>query len=242
MTGVSKETQDPAYIFTVFFMPMIETTIHPEIKGKLPALTLCTIQCTIVNSLFNNDLWGLIEQEIKYVIDHYPDFTAIKNNPRIAATRDAYKTLGKDPNRYRPSAESLMRRLLKNRGLFQVNAAVDVINLISLRTGFSIGAFDVSKMVGPLIYRKGKPDDQYKGIGRGKLNVENLPLLCGQHGGIGNPTSDEERTALSETTAEMFININAFTGKHDVLPEVDVTNSLLVKFLNAKNISVKLVV
>jgi len=65
----------------------------------------------------------------------------IKKQPVIAATREAYKRCGKDPGRYRPSAEALRRRLMRGIALYQIDTLVDLINLVSLRTGHSIGGF-----------------------------------------------------------------------------------------------------
>ena len=73
---------------------------------------------------------------------------SIKQQPAIAATREAYRRLGKDPSRYRPSAEALRRRLLRGLELYKIDTLVDLINLVSLRTGYSIGGFDADKIQG----------------------------------------------------------------------------------------------
>ena len=51
----------------------------------------------------------------------------------VKATKNAYRTLGKDPNRYRPAAESLMRRIANGKGLYQISNVVDVLNYISIK-------------------------------------------------------------------------------------------------------------
>ena len=62
----------------------------------------------------------------------------------------AYKRLGKDPNRYRPSAEALRRRILRGLPLYKIDTLVDIVNLVSIRSGYSIGGFDADKIVGGL--------------------------------------------------------------------------------------------
>ncbi len=41
--------------------------------------------------------------------------------PGIAATRRAYKALGKDPSHYRSSYEALMRRVVQGKPLYNIN-------------------------------------------------------------------------------------------------------------------------
>lgn len=84
------------------------------------------------------------------------------------ATREAYKRCGKDPGRYRPSAEALRRRLMRGIPLYQIDTLVDLINLVSLRTGHSIGGFDADKIQGNrLELGIGKAEEPFEGIGRG---------------------------------------------------------------------------
>ena len=101
----------------------------------------------------------------------------IKLQPAIAATREAYKRCGKDPGRYRPSAEALRRRLMRGIPLYQIDTLVDLINLVSLRTGYSIGGFDADKIQGKTLELGiGKSGEPFEGIGRGILNIEGLPV------------------------------------------------------------------
>src|SRR5690554_7874746 len=62
------------------------------------------------------------------------DAEAIRRHPVVAATKNAYRLLGKDPNRYRPAAESLLRRIASGKGLYRVNNVVDVLNRVSVET------------------------------------------------------------------------------------------------------------
>src|SRR5216683_2186569 len=57
-----------------------------------------------------------------------PEPRSVLDSPQILATRAAYKALGKDPARYRGSAEALLRRMIAGKGLPRINAVVDIIN------------------------------------------------------------------------------------------------------------------
>ena len=138
---------------------------------------------------------------------------SLKQMSGIAATRRVYKACGKDPSRYRPAAEALIRRMLQGKELYRVNTLVDLINLASIAYGYSIGGFDADKMVGDrLELGVGKEGEPYEGIGRGMLNIAGLPVYRDGMGGVGTPTSDHERTKISMETTHLLVLINGYDG------------------------------
>ena len=152
----------------------------------------------------------------------------IKLQPVIAATREAYKRCGKDPGRYRPSAEALRRRLMRGIPLYQIDTLVDLINLVSLRTGHSIGGFDADKIQGNhLELGIGKAEEPFEGIGRGILNIEGLPVYRDSFGGIGTPTSDHERTKMDVGTTHILAIVNGYNGKEGLKEAAEMIQSLL---------------
>ena len=155
---------------------------------------------------------------------------------QISATRKAYKMLGKDPSRYRPSAEALMRRLIQGKGIYRINNVVDTNNLISLKTGFSIGTYDVKSLEPPVVFRKGGTDEGYKAIGRGRLNLENLPIFVDGAGPFGSPTSDSERTLISTDTDELLMVIIGFGETPDISSALEFAAERLRLFCYAKSI------
>lgn len=219
---------------------MLTITIDEKVRTACPDLTLGLICCEVKNSAYSAELWGEIgeaEQELRsrFAID------MINKIPEIKATRDVYKALGKDPNRYRPSAEALCRRILRNLPLYEINTLVDLINLVSIRTGYSIGGFDADKIQGDLLLTAGTADDVFEGIGRGVLNIEGLPVYKDNVGGIGTPTSDHERTKLSVETVHLQMIINGYSGKEGVTPAMEYAVKLLQKYAGAAFVETKIV-
>ena len=142
-----------------------------------------------------------------------------------------------DPNRYRPSAESLCRRAVKGLPLYRISALVDIINIVSMWSGFSIGGFDADRVQGGIVtLGVGTADDVFEGIGRGVLNIEGLPVWRDAVGGIGTPTSDHERTKLTADTTRLLMIVNAYSG-HDGLPEaLDLATDLLRRYAQAGDV------
>ena len=184
----------------------------PEIAAACPSFVGACLVAKVVNTPLNTHLWEKIEVTQTQLRQALTTET-LKQQPSIAATRQVYKALGKDPSRYRPASEALIRRLLQGKNLYQANTLVDLINLASIVHGYSIGGFDASKISGTALHLGvGKAGEPYEGIGRGMLNVEGLPVYRDELGGIGTPTSDNERTKLTLDTRELLVLINGYDG------------------------------
>ena len=205
-----------------------------------PVMALGIIECKVTNSPHSTELWKEIQQVTARVREALT-FEDIKDQPQIAATRKMYSSCGKDPSRYRPSAEALMRRIVKRQDLYRISTLVDLINLVSLKSGYSIGAFDVSFIQGSLEMGIGRSDEIYHAIGRGILNIENLPVLRDSKGPVGTPTSDEERTSIRNETNHLLLVIYAFDGDAGLQDSIDYTKDLLNQHAGATTINTRIV-
>lgn len=210
---------------------MFEIAFSDRIRAAAPGLRVLAVEANVSNPPTPDSLWKEIESEAGRIKENY-ELGMISRRPAIAATRRAYKALGKEPNRYRPSAEALCRRIVNGKGLYRLTLFVDLINLISMRTGHSIGGFDADKIEGcTLMLDAGTAEDLFHGIGRGPLNIENLPVYRDDLGGIGTPTSDEERTKLTEQTSRLLMLVNVYDTDTDMVALEDEIRNLFTKFL-----------
>lgn len=217
---------------------MITITVSDKIYEVCPRFRGVAVLVEVKNSKFNAELWAEIDT-LSASMSASLELGDIKKNAAIEATRKVYKLLGKDPNRYRPSAEALQRRIVRGLPLYQIDNLVDLINLISLQTGYSIGGFDFNKIEGAkLILGVGESGEEFEAIGRGLLNIEGLPVYRDSKGGIGTPTSDEERTKLTMQTTKLLMLINGYSGDDGLLDAVERSLQLLNKYAEAKEIGV----
>lgn len=203
---------------------MISIHISPEIRERCPEFVGAAVFASIHNTDYCEALWQEIE---RFIADYRQRYTtdSIKQMPSIEATRTAYRRCGKDPSRYRPSGEALVRRTLKGNDLYRVSTVVDLINLASIAYGYSIGGFDADKICpvgvqaeasenaqGSISLGIGREGEPYEGIGRGPLNIAGLPVYRDALGGIGTPTSDNERTKLSLESTHLLAIVNGYDG------------------------------
>lgn len=212
---------------------MYNITVSEEIKKACPGFKGAAVYAEVTNTAFCEGLWKEIDaftQELTTTTQT----DDIKLQPAIAATREAYKRCGKDPSRYRPSAEALRRRLMRGLALYQIDTLVDLINLVSLRTCYSIGGFDADKLEGTdLELGIGRAEEPFEGIGRGVLNIEGLPVYRDRVGGIGTPTSDNERTKMGLETRHILAIVNGYSGQEGLKEAAEMIQELLIKYTSS---------
>ena len=205
--------------------------VSQEIGQVCPQFVGACVDAMVVNSTYSEALW----QEIETFCNKFREgltTESLKEITSIAATRRIYKACGKDPSRYRPASEALIRRVLQGKGLYQLNTLVDLVNLASIAFGYSIGGFDAEKFEGDtLTLGIGREGEPYEGIGRGMLNIQGLPVYRDAKGGVGTPTSDNERTKITENTSHLVVLINGYDGNEQRVREnVEYIQELLRKY------------
>ena len=181
---------------------MMNVTVSPEIASVCPDFVGACLDAQVQNSPYSEALW----EEIHQLENHFRDTLtteSLKEISSIAATRRVYKACGKDPSRYRPASEQLIRRMLQGKELYQIDTLVDLVNLASIAFGYSIGGFDADHFVGDT-------DAQ---------------------GGVGTPTSDHERTKMTLDTTHLVVLINGYDGNRErVIANAEFIQGLLRKY------------
>lgn len=205
--------------------------VSEEIETVCPKFVGACVEAKVQNSPYCQELWD----EINALGEKYRDTLtteSLKEMSGIAATRKVYRACGKDPSRYRPASEALIRRMLQGKQLYQRDTLVDLVNLASIAFGYSIGGFDADKFEGnTLTLGVGKAGEPYEGIGRGHINIEGLPVYRDSLGGVGTPTSDNERTKMMSDTSHLVVLINGYDGnEQQVRANAEYIQSLLKKY------------
>ena len=215
--------------------------IDKRIVDVCPGMRVGLIRANVQNTPTGDELWQELELAARDVVSRY-ELLEINKRPAVAATRRVYKHFGKDPNRYRVASEALCRRLIRGLGIYRLTTLVDLINLVSIRSGYPISALDADKLVGDsLSLGIGEEGEYYEGIGRGQLNIAGMPVYRDAKGGVATPTSDEERTKITELTTRVQININGYAEEMPMAECVDWVVALLKKYAMATDIETQII-
>lgn len=215
---------------------MIQLDIDKRIVDICPEVKIGLVRALVTNGDTSDELWQEIDEAAESIQQRY-ELLEVNQRPAIAATRRLYKALGKDPGRYRVASEQLCRRVIRGLGLYRLTTLIDVVNLVSMKSGYPISGLDADKIVGNrLTMGVGNSGEEYHGIGRGLLNIEGMPVYRDEIGGVATPTSDEERTKFSTDTTHVQICINAFAPEMPLDETVEWMVSLLSKYADASDI------
>jgi DNA/RNA-binding domain of Phe-tRNA-synthetase-like protein len=214
---------------------MVTVSIDAGLKTKCPRTTLGCLTARVQAS----DTPAALLEEMKSCesrILQLPEPRAVLESPAITGTRAGYKALGKDPARYRGSAEALLRRILSGKGFPQINAVVDISNLVSVESRLPIGLYDLAKVQGGVLFRAGRAGETYKGIGKYHLNLEDLPVFSDAAGPHGSPTSDSERTMVTPSTEQVLAILVSLAGAETLDRWTERMSSLLQQFADGREI------
>lgn len=214
----------------------VEIIVEDKIETVCPSFVGACVEADVENSAYSEELWKLIDEQCEKFRQTLTTDT-VKDISAIAATRRVYKACGKDPSRYRPSSEALIRRVLQGKQLYQIDTLVDLINLASITYGYSIGGFDAGKFSGDtLSLGVGREGEPYEGIGRGMINIAGLPVYRDAIGGVGTPTSDNERTKMGLATRRLVALVNGYDGNEEtVRATAQLIIRLVERFCNGRN-------
>lgn len=218
----------------------MQITIDAKLKAKCPRTALACVTARVQPGPSPVPLLGEMNQR-ELEIQELPFPRGVLESPQVETVRKAYKALGKDPSRYRGSAEALLRRIVAGKGFPQINAVVDVINLVSVESRLPIGLYDLAHVTGEIIFRAGLAGETYKGIGKYDLNLEGIPLFADTAGPHGSATSDSERTMVTAATKQILSVIISFAGAEGLERWAQRMSALLTQHAAAQDVEIQII-
>lgn len=112
---------------------------------------------------------------------------------------------------------------------------------ISIAGGYSIGDYDADKIEGSVAFGIVNENEPYKGIGRGDLNIANLPVFSEGKGAFSSPGSDSVRTAVSAETKRFLMIIIEFGQSGKLGEATNMAVELPEKYADAQNIKTQMI-
>lgn len=188
---------------------MIKISAASSLVSRLPGFKFAWAQYQGVNVQVED---GLLRQEImeqQHQLRKTFTLETLARESGLLESRRAFKALGLDPARYRPSQEALLRRVIKGQDLYFINSGVDVCNLLSIRHCLPMGLYDADKIFADLTLRSGTAADVYSALNERDVQCENKLILCDGQGPIGSPYVDSKRTGVSGSTTH-FLHVVYF--------------------------------
>lgn len=174
------------------------------IKTKIPGLKIGVLSASGFEIKKQSDFVnGQFTDLEKFIKDKFSD-NLLSANPIISAVRRMYRRIGWEPTQYRPSSEAMIRRILKDKGLYRINNAVDLGNVTSARFHLPMGLYDGDKLSGTITVDVGQKGEEYQGLSKDVIHATGKLVLRDNKGVFGNPTADSLRTSINNTTRNVL--------------------------------------
>lgn len=183
----------------------------------------------------NNMLKTIIEEdEIRF------EDKKIKELEEISYYRDAFKSLGINPNKFMSSIESMLTRVSKNKGLPSINPIVDIGNVISLKYILPLGAHDIDTLNGDINVRFSKQGDVFIPLGCEEIeNLEDGELIYSAGDKVRTRRwiwRQSEQGKITNESKNIFFPIDGFSDINDsnVIKARDELATLLEKIFDCE--------
>jgi len=147
--------------------------IAGEIQKKYPDLKIGVVVARdITNRKSDPDLEQLKRVAEDKLQDSELTSERLSENPFIAAWRDTYRSFGVKPKKYTPTAESLVKRVLKGNELPQISVVVDAYLVVELEHFLPIGGYDLDVIEGNIVLRFSPGNEPFTPLGGGSKETK----------------------------------------------------------------------
>ena len=144
-------------------------SIHEDIFQQFPGYTRGVIPAFGVTN--GDSPAGLISllREAEESLSGRVKKEEIATHPYIASWREAFRSFGAKPAKFRPSIEAMVRRVLNNNSLPAINALVDIGNIVSLRHLVPVGGHAIDVVTEDIALRKATGNEEFIAFGSDKV-------------------------------------------------------------------------
>ena len=213
-----------------------EVSIDKELFSVYPEIRLGLLRFHADVKAPDERFWDYMNAEVLPQVRSCVEGKEWSEIPGIKGSRSAYKAFGRNPGRYRVSSEALIRRVRRGDELYHINSVVDVNNLISVKSGLSVGSYDLGQIHGAIKLRKAEHGEGYTGIGKDFLDMENMLVLADDDGIFGSSMSDSTRAMVTENAKDILVVIYCFENNIDLDVLLSEARNAFERFAAAENI------
>ncbi len=151
-------------------------SVSEEVFDKCPNLIvgICVVH-GVNNSGSHPEIVELLRNAENQVCSSL-DLETFKDDPRIASLQEVHRAFGNNPNKFPPSHQALIKRVLKGGELPSISPLVDLYNVISLKHVLPAGGEDIDVCDGDIRLTAAKGDEEFIELG----STENDPPKEGE--------------------------------------------------------------
>ena len=188
--------------------------VSPEVFSRHPDALIGVIVAENMENAADGDTTEKLLREAEMHVQRTMNAETFKDHPHIAAMQEIHRSFGNNPNKFPPSVQALLKRVLKGGQLPVINPLVDVYNVISLKYVVCVGAEDTDLCAGDLRLTVAEGGEPFTPLGEDA----NDPAIAGEliyrddAGVICRKLNwrEGDRTKITEQTKNAVIVVEGF--------------------------------
>lgn len=149
--------------------------IANDIVDLFPDLRIGIVTARGVNNLSHNEEIEAIKRAAAEAVRQKFSNENLSQHPYITAWRETYRRFGTKPKEYRPTAEALLRRILRGDGIPTISKVVDLYLVVEAEFYLPIGGYDLDKITGDIILRLSPGDERFIPLGMAQVEEITYP-------------------------------------------------------------------
>ena len=189
-------------------------SISPDVYEIFPDLAVGTITAKEIDNTVSTPKITQMLRDEEEKIRSSLDPETFKEHPNIAAMQEVHRSFGNNPNKFPPSIQALVKRILKGGELPSINPIVDIYNIISLRYIVCAGAEDLDACEGEVILAFADGTEEFVPLGETENDTPKPGELVykDSKGVICRKLNwrEGDRTKITEGTKNALIVIEGF--------------------------------
>ncbi len=145
--------------------------VSDEVFEKLPDVCFAIVAAKGINNMGKNpDIENLLKVQVENTHQYFKDKN-VKEYDKIICYREAFQTLGINPNKFMCSIEALSSRISKKAFLPSINPIVDLVNVVSLKYVLPMGAHNIGNLCDDICIRFSSETDTFLPMGQDKAEI-----------------------------------------------------------------------
>ncbi len=214
--------------------------IDPRIFEKFPGLKVGIVRGRQIDNHGESVEIARLIREREVEIRREFDSETLSRHPKIRAWREAYSSFGAKPKKYKSSAESLYRMVLKGNQLKPINKIVDLYNYISLKYLVPVGGDDTAKVEGDIRLEFARGDESFSPLNSEEIETpkegevvytDSKEVLCRRWN-----WRECEKTKMTEDTAEVLLVVEGLppVSKEEVQKIIEELSTLISEYCSGE--------
>ncbi len=143
----------------------MKLAVSQDLFTKYPHLRIGVITGQGINNMHSQPEIAQLTQSAAESLRQCLTPETLPKHPYIAAWRNIYKSFGSKPSDYRPTAEALLRRILRGDSIAPISAVVDIYLAIEMEYYLPIGGYDLDHVNGDITLRFSPGNEPFFAIG-----------------------------------------------------------------------------